>query len=77
MCSVNPTNFCVDYNGRYTHQGNSCPSGHFKYTYSESILDALTWCAKKYDKGGRIFPSGYTQSGNVCKKTETIICKVN
>lgn len=77
LCNGNPKNFCVDYSSRYTHNDSSCPSGYFKYTYSESGLDAMTGCVKKYDKGGSNCPSGYKRSGNVCKKTETIACKAN
>ena len=77
LCSGNPTNFCVDYNSRYTNSVDSCPSGYFKYTYSASGLDAEYGCAKKYNKGGSSCPSGYTKSGNVCKKTETINCTAN
>ena len=64
LCSG--SNFCVDYNSRYTISGDSCPSGYFKYTYSESGLDAQFGCAKKYDKGGSGCPSGYTKDGNKC-----------
>lgn len=76
ICDDNPTGFCVDYNGRYTVTGDSCPSGYYKYVDSDG-LGALYGCAKKYNKGGSSCPSGYTQSGNVCKKTETISCKAN
>lgn len=77
LCSGNPTNFCVDYSSRYINNGYSCPSGYFKYTYSESGLDALTGCAKKYNKGESGCPSGYTKEGSKCIKAETINCKVN
>ena len=76
LCNDNPSGFCVDYNGRYTVAGESCPSGYYKYSDSDG-LGVLFGCAKKYDKGGSSCPSGYTQSGNVCKKTETIACKAN
>lgn len=76
-CSGNPTNFCVDYNSRYTKQSSGCPSGYFSYNYSESGLDAEYGCAKKYDTGGKNCPSGYTMDGEVCKKTETINCTAN
>ena len=76
ICNGNPTGFCVDYNGRYTVTGDSCPSGYYKYVDSDG-LGALYGCTKKYDKGGSSCPSGYTQSGNVCKKTETIGCIAN
>jgi len=77
ICSGNPTNFCVDYNSRYTIQNDSCPSGYFKYVYSPSGLDASYGCAKKYDKGGSMCPSGYTRNGNTCTKKETINCTAN
>jgi len=77
LCSGNPKNFCVDYNSRYTTVSDSCPSGYFKYYYSQSGLDAVTGCAKKYNKGGTGCPSGYTKNGNKCIKTETISCKAN
>ena len=76
ICNGNPAGFCADYNGRYTVNGDSCPSGYYKYTDSDG-LGALCGCAKKYSKGGSSCPSGYTQSGNVCTKTETINCKEN
>lgn len=77
LCNENPTNFCVDYNNRYTTPNDSCPSGYFRYTQSDSGLDAITGCAKKYDKGGSNCPSGYTRDGNKCTKTETISCTAN
>lgn len=38
---------------------------------------AMVGCVKKYNKGGSSCPSGYTQNGNVCEKTETISCTAN
>lgn len=76
ICNGNPTGFCVDYNGRYTVAGESCPSGYYKYIDSDG-LGALYGCAKKYDKGGSSCPSGYTKDGNKCTKTETISCTAN
>lgn len=77
LCSGNPTNFCVDYNSRYTNNSDSCSSEYFKYIYSESGLDAVTGCAKKYDKGGSYCPNGYTRDGNKCIKTEIMDCTAN
>lgn len=77
LCDGNHSGFCVDYNGRYTHGGESCPAGYFRYFQSDSGLDAVVGCAKKYNKGGSGCPSGYTQSGQKCIKTETIKCRVN
>lgn len=77
LCNGNPTNFCVDYNSRYTNSIDSCPTGYFKYTYSNSGLDAEYGCAKKYDKGGSYCPSGYTRDGNTCRKIETLNCTAN
>lgn len=76
LCSGNPTNFCVDYNNRYTIAAESCPSGYYKYFESDG-LGGLYGCAKKYNKGGSRCPSGYTKNGNKCTKTETIKCKAN
>lgn len=76
ICNDNPSGYCVNYNGRYTITGDSCPSGYYKYTDSDGF-GALYGCVKKSNKGGSSCPSGYTQSGNVCKKTETISCKAN
>lgn len=76
LCSGNPTNFCVDYNNRYTTIAESCPSGYFKYFDSDG-LGGLYGCAKKYNKGGSGCPSGYTKNGNKCIKTETLKCKAN
>lgn len=37
ICNGNSTGFCVDYNGRYTVNGDSFPSGYYKYTeYTKS-----------------------------------------
>lgn len=57
----------------------SCNSSS-EYMYSE--LDgaggAFMWCAKKTNKVTKTScPSGYTQSGNICTKTETINCTAN
>ena len=58
----------------------SCNSSS-EYMYSEideSGMGAMMWCAKKTNKvTTKGCPSGYTQSGNVCKKTETINCTAN
>jgi len=77
ICHGNPTNFCVDYNSRYTHNGNGCPSGYFEYYYSRTGLDAEVGCAKRYEKNGTMCPNGYTKSGDKCTKTETINCTEN
>lgn len=77
LCSENSNNFCVDYNGRYTTMEFNCPSGYFQYTQSDSGLDAVNGCAKKYDKGGSSCPSGYTKDGNKCIRTEIINCTEN
>jgi len=77
VCNDNPKGFCVDYSGRYTTIEFSCPSGYYQYIQSDSGLDAVNGCAKKYDKGGSGCPSGYTKYGNKCTKTETLKCKAN
>lgn len=76
ICLDNAKGFCVDYNGRYTITGESCPSGYYKYADSDG-LGALYGCAKKYDKGGSSCPRGYTKDGNKCTRTETINCTAN
>lgn len=76
ICNGNPSGFCVDYKGRYTIAGDSCPSGYYKYVDSDG-LGALIGCTKKYDKGGSGCPSGYKKDGDKCTKTETIKCKAN
>ena len=49
--------------------------------YSEidkSGMGAFMWCVKTTNKIiTKGCPSGYTQSGNICKKTENISCKAN
>ena len=56
---------------------NVCPSGYSKYTEIEG-LGAVDWCAKKVDKVSSLgCPSGYKESGNICKKTETVKCTKN
>lgn len=54
-------------------------SSEVMYTeIDESGMGALMWCAKKGNKTTtKACPSGYTKSGNICKKTETIKCKAN
>ena len=58
----------------------SCNSSS-EYMYSEideSGMGAFMWCAKKANKvTTKGCPSGYTQNGNICTKTETIGCKAN
>lgn len=58
----------------------SCNSSS-EYMYSEidkSGMGAMMWCVKKTNKiTTKGCPSGYTQSGNICKKTETINCTLN
>jgi len=75
---------CVDMSSKY-HAENSdsgwkCNSSS-EYMYSEidkSGMGAFMWCVKTTNKvTTKGCPSGYTQSGNVCKKTETISCKAN
>lgn len=77
ICSGNPNGYCVDYNNRYTIPGESCPTGYFRYTYSESGLDAVYGCAKKSDMGGKGCPEGFTKNGEKCTKTITEACKAN
>ena len=56
---------------------NVCPSGYYLYTEVEN-MGAVDWCAKKVDKVSSIgCPSGYKESGNICKKTETVKCTKN
>ena len=44
----------------------------------ESGLGAMMWCAKKTNKITKVgCPNGYTQSDNVCKKTEVLSCTTN
>lgn len=54
-------------------------SSEYMYTeIDESGMGAMMWCAKKTNKvNATKCPSGYTQSDNVCKKTETINCTAN
>lgn len=55
----------------------SCPSGYLAYSYSEHG-GAMLGCLKKYNKeSSNSCPSGYTQNGNSCTKTETISCTIN
>lgn len=58
----------------------SCNSS-IEYMYTEideSGIGAMMWCAKKANKvTSKGCPSGYTQSGDVCTKTETIKCTAN
>jgi len=77
---------CLDLNSQY-HANSidispwwACNSSS-EYMYSEideSGMGAMMWCVKKTNKvTTKGCPSGYTQNGNVCKKTETISCKAN
>ena len=77
---------CLDMASRY-HANSidvspwwSCNSSS-EYMYSEideSGMGAMMWCAKKTNKiSTKGCPSGYTQIGSVCKKTETVKCKTN
>lgn len=77
LCNGSHSNFCIDYGSRYTTQSDGCPSGYFKYTYSQSGLDASYGCAKRYEKGGSYCPDGYAREGDKCTKTETIACVAN
>lgn len=54
-------------------------SSEYMYTeIDESGMGAMMWCAKKANKVTTTgCPSGYTQSGNICKKTETMNCTAN
>ena len=54
-------------------------SSEYMYTeIDESGMGAMMWCAKKTNKvTTKVCPSGYTQSKDICKKTETINCKAN
>lgn len=60
--------------------GWGCNSSN-EYMYTEidkSGMGAMMWCAKKTNKiTTKGCPNGYTQSGNICKKTETINCTAN
>lgn len=76
ICDDNPSGYCVSYNDRYTITGDSCPAGYYKYSESDGF-GALYGCVKKSNKGGSSCPSGYTQSGDVCVKEETINCTAN
>ena len=71
MCDDNPKGFCVDYKGRYTVTGNSCPSGYYKYIDAEG-LGALYGCAKKYEKGGSgcVLHGNGSQAGRDCKRSD-------
>ena len=54
-------------------------SSEYMYTeIDESGIGAVMWCAKKANKvTSKGCPSGYTQNGDVCTKTETIKCTAN
>ena len=54
-------------------------SSDYMYTeIDESGLGAMMWCAKKTNKITKVgCPNGYTQSDNVCKKTEVLSCTIN
>lgn len=75
---------CIDkstqYHAESTDSGWKCNSSS-EYMYSEidkSGMGAFMWCVKTTKKvTSKGCPSGYTQSGNICKKTETISCKAN
>ena len=65
--------YCIP-NATYTWV---CPSGYNKYTETEG-LGAVDMCAKTTSKvSSQGCPSGYNQSGNICKKIDTLSCKVN
>lgn len=77
---------CLDLKNKYhansidTAPWWSCNSSS-EYMYSEidsSGMGAFMWCARKANKvTTNGCPSGYTQNGNICKKTETINCQAN
>lgn len=53
-------------------------SSEYMYSQLDGAGGAYMWCAKTTSKvTTKSCPSGYTQSGNVCKKTQTMSCKTN
>lgn len=77
---------CLDVKNQYHAQSiDQSPwwacnsSSEYMYTeIDESGMGAMMWCAKKTNKvTTKVCPSGYTQSKDICKKTETINCKAN
>ena len=80
-CKGSATGYCINPNVNgydlYDYMSMSCPSGYLAYSYAENG-GAMMGCLKKYNKeSSNSCPSGYTQSGNSCTKTETISCTVN
>ena len=75
---------CVNMSSRYhannTDSGWKCNSSR-DYMYSEidsSGMGAYMWCVKTTNKvTTKVCPSGYKQSGNICKKIETLKCTAN
>ena len=65
--------YCIP-NATYTWV---CPSGYYKYTHIEG-MGAVDMCGKTASKiSSKGCPNGYTKSGDICKKTETVKCKAN
>lgn len=80
-CKGSATGYCVNPNVNgydlYDYMSMSCPSGYLAYSYAEHG-GAMMGCLKKYNvESGNTCPSGYTQNGNSCTKTETISCTIN
>jgi len=78
---------CLDLNNQYHAEYVEISSGTYKWKCNSSNeymyekvegMGVEVLCAKKASKiTTKGCPSGYSQSGNVCKKTETIKCKAN
>lgn len=50
----------------------------YMYSQLDGVGGAYMWCAKKASKvTTKSCPNGYTESGDICKKEETISCKAN
>ena len=48
------------------------------YSEEDGVGGAFMWCVKTTSvTSSQGCPSGYTKSGDTCKKTETIDCTVN
>lgn len=69
--------FCIKLSTKVDASLRQCDTWeHAEVDYKDS--KGKSWCVKTVSKvATKKCPSGYTKSGNVCKKTETINCTAN
>lgn len=78
-------NLCLDITNKYhavsidTSPYWKCNStNEYMYSQNDGVGGAYMWCAKKTSKvTTKSCPNGYTKSGDICIKEETISCEAN